>query len=144
MKTIKPGDKYGSLTVIKKAPRRGRNTMWLVRCDCGNVFAAYSGNIGKNKGCASCKGMRMVIDETGKRYGLLTVLGRTAAPPRADSTKAWWLVRCECGAEFPVTGVELRMGRRYSCGCKKRSRIEIQRHHGAEIRNADSPKIRGA
>lgn len=31
------GERYGRLTVIKRAPNKGRTTIWECRCDCGNV-----------------------------------------------------------------------------------------------------------
>lgn len=30
------GQKFGRLTVIERAENKGKNTMWLCRCDCGN------------------------------------------------------------------------------------------------------------
>lgn len=55
-----------------------------------------------------------VIDETGKRYGRLTVLSR------ADNTKhglARWVCRCDCGNTVTVIGNHLRRGDTLSCGC---------------------------
>lgn len=56
-----------------------------------------------------------VIDETGNRYGRLTVV------ERAEGIKgsAAWLCRCECGNEKIVLGILLRNGNTVSCGCKR-------------------------
>jgi len=55
-------------------------------------------------------------DETGNRYGMLTVLRRydTSDP---SSVGAYWLCRCDCGTEVAVQGTKLRNGNTRSCGC---------------------------
>lgn len=55
-------------------------------------------------------------DETGNRYGRLTVLRRydTSAP---SGIGAYWLCRCACGTEVAVLGIKLRSGNTRSCGC---------------------------
>lgn len=63
--------------------------------------------------------MSKVIDETGKTYGYLTVLGR------AKSTKggsAKWHCQCKCGNFVDVIGGSLRSGKTKSCGCYQRQR----------------------
>ena len=67
-----------------------------------------------------------LIDRTGLRCGLLTVIAR--APSRPGNTSAYWLCRCDCGNEVEVRSIELgdpetsRPGKRLvkSCGCLKR------------------------
>lgn len=56
--------------------------------------------------------MGSIIDETGKRYGFLTVLSR------ADSVggRAMWKCKCDCGNEKVVPGKHLREGLVRSCG----------------------------
>lgn len=59
------------------------------------------------------------IDETGHKYGELTVLYR------AENTKngrAMWHCRCSCGNELDVLGKSLRNGNTKSCGCYQRRR----------------------
>ena len=56
------------------------------------------------------------IDETGHRYGKLTVLGRVVSP--SGKTDAFWLCRCDCGNLKNVSGSKLRQGYTTSCGCK--------------------------
>lgn len=61
--------------------------------------------------------MSRVKDETGNRYGRLTVI------ERAGSTSggiALWKCRCDCGNETVVAGSKLRNGLTVSCGCKMR------------------------
>ena len=56
--------------------------------------------------------MSRVIDETGNKYGLLTVLERAGS----KNGKAAWLCQCECGNQIVVTGDSLRQGKTTTCG----------------------------
>lgn len=49
----------------------------------------------------------------GKKYGLLTVIGRCDS---ANSGSAMWKVLCDCGKETIVNGYNLRSGHTTSCG----------------------------
>jgi len=56
--------------------------------------------------------MAAVINETGNRYGLLTVI-------RRDGTlglEAAWLCQCDCGKTKTIRGRSLRIGDTKSCG----------------------------
>ena len=55
-----------------------------------------------------------VIDLTGHRIGLLTVLYRDGT----RNTFAAWRVRCDCGIEKTVSGHDLRKPGRRACGCQ--------------------------
>lgn len=57
--------------------------------------------------------MGKLIDETGKKYGKLTVLNRDPKPHK----KPYWVCQCECGEIFSVYGTHLRMG--ITTQCKK-------------------------
>jgi hypothetical protein len=64
--------------------------------------------------------MRGAIDEVGNRYGRLVVTSRASRPESdAYSTQAYWLCRCDCGADAVVPGARLRIGRIVSCGCRR-------------------------
>ena len=56
--------------------------------------------------------MSRVKDETGNKYGLLTVLKRDGS----ICGKAAWLCQCECGKQIKVTGDALRRGQAKTCG----------------------------
>lgn len=58
-------------------------------------------------------GGRVAIDETGKRYGRLTVVKRDSLKGK----QATWRCECDCGATLGVSGGSLRAGRTMSCGC---------------------------
>jgi 5-methylcytosine-specific restriction endonuclease McrA len=83
-----------------------------------------------------------LIDRTGLRCGLLTVIAR--APSRFNSggvRLTYWLCRCDCGNEIEVRSVELadpetvRPGKRLvkSCGCLKRKGRPLP--EGRSVRN---------
>ena len=59
--------------------------------------------------------MGRVINETGNRYGRLTVVRRN--PENAYHKGANWICRCECGGERVASGIGLRQGLIKSCGC---------------------------
>ena len=52
------GNRYGNLTVIKRAPNRGKQTMWLCSCDCGNTVVVAGGHLksGHTKSCGCLQG----------------------------------------------------------------------------------------
>ena len=58
-----------------------------------------------------------IKDETGHRYGKLTVLGY-AGSDQSESAKggAMWWVRCDCGKRTRARGGQLRAHKRITCG----------------------------
>lgn len=66
--------------------------------------------------------MGTLIDETGNRYGRLTVIER--AP--SENGYARWICQCECGERIVVRGANLRSGNSKSCGCLKAGRAAQQ------------------
>lgn len=68
-------------------------------------------------------------DETGKRYGRLTVVGKH----HQDARKEWyWLCECDCGNKAIVSGNKLRTGNTKSCGClqEEHRREGFHKTHG--------------
>lgn len=61
--------------------------------------------------------MGKVIDLTGQRFGMLTVIERAPKPEGSHSTSAFWRCRCDCGNEKIISGNVLRAGKSKSCGC---------------------------
>jgi len=61
----------------------------------------------------------MLKDETGNRYGRLTVLRRYDHTAHSG-LGAYWICRCDCGQEIAVLGAKLRNGNTRSCGCLAR------------------------
>ena len=54
-------------------------------------------------------------DLTGKKFGMLTVLGRSDKTDRHRA--AFWLCKCDCGGTKVANGPNLRQGSVKSCGC---------------------------
>ena len=55
------------------------------------------------------------IDETGNRYGSLTVI----EPAKDKNNKSAWKCLCDCGNYKIVRGPDLRKGKITSCGCRR-------------------------
>lgn len=63
--------------------------------------------------------MSKLIDLTGQKFGLLTVLER--AENAGKQTR--WLCKCECGKEKIVYTTNLRRGLTTSCGCYRKEKL---------------------
>ena len=75
---------------------------------------------------------RPLKDETGKRYGRLTVIEQAPAPEHyKEKRQGFWLCRCDCGNTVVASGAALRRGCTTSCGCLTREIWTQQRtKHG--------------
>lgn len=109
------GQRYGKLTVMQRSGsvRDGR-AAWLCQCDCGNQIVVAGVDLRTSTKSCGCL-QTQVIDETGNRYGRLTVIDRAIANPGLNG--ATWICRCECGKEAIVLGSSLRNGSITGCGC---------------------------
>lgn len=73
--------------------------------------------------------MSKLVDLTGNRYGMLTVIGFD----HVDSTNgAMWKVRCDCGIETIKRGRSIKAGASLTCGNHKWNKLE----NGVAARNA--------
>ena len=63
--------------------------------------------------------MPKIYDLTGKRFGALTVIEKSA---KRSSGSIMWVCRCDCGNITTVNGRDLRVGHTKSCGCLYRGR----------------------
>lgn len=73
----------------------------------------------------------ILIDETGKSYGRLTVLAR--GHKKQGSTAGMWYCSCSCGNFINIEGQSLRSGNTTSCGCyrdENRKIAMIGNRHG--------------
>lgn len=116
------GKKYGFLTIIgvsEKWLNQGGHIVVDCVCDCGRQTSVILKNL-KNGMTSSCgcykrnaASEKFCIDETGNRYGYVTVLSRAGVD---KEEKATWNCRCElCGTEFVVQGKSLRADGRIAC-----------------------------
>lgn len=116
----KIGQQYDKLTVVEYAyTSEDRHKYWKCKCDCGNheIVKATDLNTGKKIECLICqkkKHKSQYIDETGKRYGKLTII---ELDTKNTSKNAYWKCRCDCGTLLSVEGTKLRSEHTQSCGC---------------------------
>lgn len=114
------GNTYGKLTVLERAPDlRHGEARWKCQCQCGNI-ALVSGVHLRNGTVQSCGCKRHEkggYDETGKRYGKLTVLKRSEE--RTDGSHVFWECLCDCGNLKTINGTYLRAGISTNCGCER-------------------------
>lgn len=114
------GNTYGYLTVLYRTEDlRHGEARWHCKCKCGNecnVSGIHLRN-GTVKSCG-CKKFESHngIDETGKRYGKLLVLERSA---KTDGSHIFWRCKCDCGNICDINGTYLRSGVSTNCGCER-------------------------
>lgn len=117
------GNKYGFLTVKELTKDKNGRTAWLCKCDCGNTKIVRGSDLrtGKITSCGRTCPLRfqrngVFKDETGNKYGRLTVLYRAE---NSKDGKIKWHCKCDCGNEVDIRGTDLRNGKTISCGCFK-------------------------
>lgn len=118
----------------KKHSTRG-STYWKCKCHCGNNFTTLRSSL-ISRATKSCGCLRRqvakqcmhnissnnYIDETGHKYGKLTVICKIDNTTHRQGTL--WKCLCECGNEKNVIGTDLRNGTVASCGCLGKSKGE--------------------
>ncbi len=116
------GHRFGRWLVMSYAGDR----KWNCRCDCGNEAVVIGANLrnGRSESCGCLLREKLkearpetVIDETGNKYGYLTVLRRADGSP---SDGVFWVCECKCGNTTKVRARLLRRGHTTSCGCRKK------------------------
>lgn len=132
------GQKFGKLTVIKPAAKRGSNRYWLCQCDCGSepkeirqshlrsgavTSCSCSKNVGKNR-----------LNLTDRRFGKLTVI---AATDQRKNGQTVWYCRCDCGKQKYVQTTYLTTGDTQSCGCYKKQNEPINLRDQYEDKRVD-------
>lgn len=143
------GHRFNAWTVLARLPSRGREVMYLCRCDCGLERPVLATNLraGKSTRCKACANRaraanraagRPVVrskpvkppqpkgpppeDLTGRRFGEWTVLYFIAVTP---GRQRLWKCECSCGRRGTVQAGNLRSGRSSRCkSCAARKRIE--------------------
>lgn len=119
------GQRFGRLVVVEKdVPRITSGgiykTMWICKCDCGNVTSCDSQKLRRGHttscGCAVHENKGRFKDITGQRFGRLTVI-RFLPRAERENPRRTWLCRCDCGNECQVSAGKLTIGHTTSCGC---------------------------
>lgn len=86
-----------------------------------------------------------MIDETGNRYGRLTVIEYVKIKQKTGKIKGKWKCQCDCGNIAYCDGADLRRGHSTSCGClqKEKSKKSVfidltgQQFGGLEVLERD-------
>ena len=132
------GKTYNYLTVIsldedykKENNIKSANAYYKCKCKCGNyktvrITTLVAGEV-KSCGCLKKEQEKenlihgiTLIDLTGQKFGLLTVLERDDAI-EDGKRDARWKCKCECGNIKTIRSSNLRNGTTTSCGCLKES-----------------------
>ena len=112
---------FGPLTAIKIEKQRTekeKRAFWICSCSiCNNQHIIRSDTLQKIKNCPNnINKNNNIKDQTGNRYGKLTVLKRDFSRQNKNQN-AFWLCQCDCGTILSVNGIDLRRKHTISCGC---------------------------
>lgn len=124
--------KFGRLTVVRPAPKLGRWTAWVCKCDCGKEKVTTTNRL-KSGNTLSCGCIRTgeshprFINRIGKVYGRLTVIKREPN----HGKRIMWLCQCSCGKQIIADGAHLTTGHTQSCGCLVLDTIRLPKGEGA-------------
>ena len=114
---------FGELTVKARAENKGKETMWLCECSCGNTKIVSGGNLRngytKSCGCRQYAGIKAYNEDKalkleGKRFGRLLVTSRHKSSRKG---RTMWDCICDCGNTCVACGRDLVQGDTRSCGC---------------------------
>ena len=116
------GQQIGRWTVMDSVQwnERGEKRV-LCRCACGTERFVLERSLlyGNSQSCGCLRKERALLANShelqGKRFGALTVLGRSNNVPKGTGGVKWHC-RCDCGRECDVQATLLVMGRRTNCG----------------------------
>lgn len=129
------GLKFGLLFVVELVgTNNSRNSLWRVRCDCGDETQVSGSNLQRNHskscGCQKKKllSARRSVNVAMQRFGLLV-----AMRPSGDKSSSGilWECFCDCGNMVRVAAKSLRCGQTQSCGCYRIFRVrQVCTTHG--------------
>lgn len=133
------GQKFGRLLALSVDHREMDNQgnskyFWLCQCECGNT-KIVDGAVLRRGDTVSCgcvqaeasanRAKSRIIDLVGRKFGILTVLGREESESEDGKSFGYWKCSCDCGNEKLVQGYHLTRGMVISCGCLKQSKLEL-------------------
>lgn len=123
------GQKFGRLTVIRKAHRKiDHHVAWVCQCVCGNKTETTTRNLqsGRAKSCGclrrenSSKLRR--VNLLGKRFGRLLVIEEE--PSKVGDHIVFWKCQCDCGNIVLHNTGTLTSGNTQSCGCLRKDNLK--------------------
>jgi len=116
---LKPGDRFGKLTILSEASPVNGKRMYRYECECGviKIGDSYKLRNGEMKTCGSakCKVERL---SPGEVFGRWVVI--------SDSEIETTLCECGCGSRKEVLRATLRKGTSRSCGCLQKEVAALQ------------------
>ena len=128
------GKKFGKLTVVKQYGNKPKNGVlkWECLCECGNTCVVSTKNLQrKDNPTTSCGCTRREYEDlTGKRFGMLTVIGQEPdSISEAGNRHRRWKCQCDCGGIIISQEDNLKSSAASHCGCmayfnKSNSRTE--------------------
>jgi|GEM_PF-464541 len=127
------GRRFGMWTVLRQdlsdQSTSKRGARWICRCDCGRIKSVlgYALRDGRTTSCG-CNRQSRVIDLSGQRFGMLTVIKQDYENP-LDRAGAQWFCKCDCGTVVSVPSGRLRSGQTQSCGCSRYDRVEYEKRN---------------
>ena len=89
-KNIK-GQKFGKLLTLYRTKNNGKTTMWVAKCDCGNIIVVSSSNLQqqKTKSCG-CLKTEKANDLIGQKFGRLIVIEKTSKRTKQRTNKIYY------------------------------------------------------
>lgn len=124
------GARFGRLLVTgDSGERKQRAVMWSCLCDCGSSVAVKTQllkrGITRSCGCLQrdLASQKRIVDHTGRKFGMLTVLRMDSPGKGYGSAYAHWVCRCDCGTEKVLRSGAFVSGETVSCGCAKRGNL---------------------
>ena len=131
------GQKFGRYTVLRHDAATvkdgGRMPNYICQCDCGSEPRSVGRQALVKGDAKSCGCLHKEIvsaaahDLTGQIFGRLVVVSRSEREITRRGQPAYWLCKCECGAEKVVSAASMRSGLTKSCGCLQK---EVVSTHG--------------
>lgn len=129
--------RFERLLVLKRSETINKRTMWLCKCDCGNMVTVNSYALlnGRTKSCGCYRKDKLrndkITDITGQVFGELTVLSFIgSAYYNGLSNGTMWLCECSCGKRIIVRKMNLIRGLTKSCGHKSKVKDKTGQRYG--------------
>lgn len=137
------GKTINYLTFVKEVEKKNKGKRrFLCRCSCGSEkeYDGYQVMSGKTKSCG-CLQKEKLLERNRNNNPVKYRTSKSKYPydecvgtvvnhlyfvkeiERSKSNRRQFIVRCECGKEFPCEGVMIFNGSTRSCGCYKKRRL---------------------
>lgn len=143
------GERFGTLTITRRRPNKGRRVVVEAICDCGQLVEreiaslVTAGRLGIISKCDFCRAESQIAEMLGKQFGWLHVeeRGEDRILPSGGREIQYWC-RCACGHRVLVPGHSLRNGHTRSCGCLNKPDLSGQRRGELDVIEFDPTRQR--